>query len=96
MLFPDHVAVTLSWRGGRSILWIDDTFMVSILFCRQEKSHRGCCWAAIPAPAERDYITLLCLLNSRFDSVLQYYLSPGLGQWKYLRLYRNSPFLVRQ
>ncbi len=48
VLFPDHVAVTLSWRGARSILRIDDTFMVSILFCRREKTQTGRCWAATP------------------------------------------------
>jgi DNA invertase Pin-like site-specific DNA recombinase len=91
--FPDHVAVTLSWRGGRATLRIDDTFMVSILFCRQEKADTGRCWAAVPVPAERDYITLLCLLSPRFDRVLQYYVAPRLGPWKYMRLYRNSSFL---
>jgi len=93
MLFPDHIAVTLSWRGARSILRIDDTFMVSILFCRQEKLQTGHCWAATPAPVERDYITLLCLLSSRFDRVLEYYVAPRLGPWKSLRLYRNGQFL---
>jgi DNA invertase Pin-like site-specific DNA recombinase len=92
-LFPDHVAVTLSWRGGRATLRIDDAFTVSILFCRQEKAPTGRCWAAVPVPAEREYITLLCLLSPRFDHVLQYYIAPRLGPWKYMRLYRNSSFL---
>jgi DNA invertase Pin-like site-specific DNA recombinase len=94
MLFPDHVVVNLSWRGGRSVLRIDDMFMVSILFCGNEKIQAGHCWAVRPVPAERDYITLLCLLNLTYDRVLHYYVAPKLGQWDYLRLRgRSSPFL---
>jgi len=92
-LFPENVFVQLHRRGERSILRIDDTFMVSILFCGQEKVPVGQCWGAKPAPAERDYITLLCLLNRRYDRVLHYYVAPKLGQWEYRRLYWNSPFL---
>ena len=92
-LFPENVVVQPHRRGERSILRIDDTFMVSILFCGQEKVLVGQCWGAKPAPAERDNITLLCLLNRRFDRVLHYYIAPQLGQWEYRRLYWNSPFL---
>jgi DNA invertase Pin-like site-specific DNA recombinase len=94
-LFPDHVVVNLSWRGGRSVLRIDDMFMVSILFCGHEKIQAGHCWAMRPVPAERDYITLLCLLNRTYDRVLHYYVAPKLGQWEYLRLRdTSSPFLL--
>jgi len=75
-LFPENVVVQLHRRGERSILRIDDTFMVSILFCGQEKVPVGQCWGAKPVPAERDYITLLCLLNRRYDRVLHYYIAP--------------------
>lgn len=92
-LFPDHITVTLNWRGRRSILSIDDAFMVSILFCSHENIYSGRSWAARPAPGEGDYITLLCLLTPKHDRVLQYFVAPKMGQWKYLRLFRNSPFL---
>jgi len=39
-LFPDHVDLFFSKRGARSVLRIDDAFMVSILFCRQEEPRR--------------------------------------------------------
>jgi hypothetical protein len=39
-LFPDHVEIFFSRIGARSVLRIDDTFMVSILFCRQEEPRR--------------------------------------------------------
>ena len=51
------------------------------------------CWGGKPVPAERDYITLLCLLNRKYDRMLRYCLVPKLEQWKYLRLYMSSPFL---
>jgi len=92
-LFPNHVVVTLSWRGKRSILRIDDTFTVSILFCRKAQSGKGPCWEAQPALAERDGITLICLLNGTYDRVLHYYVARKLGQWESLRMYRNGPFL---
>jgi hypothetical protein len=39
-LFPGNVEIFVSRRGARSMLRIDDTFMVSILFCRHEKPPR--------------------------------------------------------
>jgi DNA invertase Pin-like site-specific DNA recombinase len=92
-LFPDHVAVILSRRGKRSILRVDDIFMVSILFCRQEKTEVGRYWAVQPAPAERDCITLICLLNRRYDRVLHYHMIPKTGSWKHRSIYLNSPLL---
>ncbi|MBI3475225.1 MAG: recombinase family protein [Acidobacteria bacterium] len=91
--FPDHVAVALSWKGGRSVLRIDNGFMVSIVFCRPERTQKGLCWAVKAPEAERDYITLLCLLNRRHDRVLRYHLVPRLGSWKTLRMYGSTPFL---
>ena len=92
-LFPDHVVVTLTSRGKRSVLRIDDTFMVSILFCGQDMGETKYCWTAKPAPAERDYITLICLLNRRYDRVLRYYIAPKTGQWNSLRLRTDGRFL---
>jgi len=39
-VFPENVKVIQRWRGSRSMLRIDDSFTVSILFCRREKPHR--------------------------------------------------------
>jgi DNA invertase Pin-like site-specific DNA recombinase len=39
-IFPENVETFVSRRGARSLLRIDDTFMVSILFCRYERPHR--------------------------------------------------------
>ena len=91
-LFPDHVDVKYSARGGRSMLRIDDAFMVSILFCGLEKTETGRCWMLRPVEAERNCITLLCLLSLRHDRVLRYYVAPSQGEWKCKRLYRSSSF----
>jgi len=92
-LFPDHVSVALSRNGARAILRIDDAFMVSIVFCRPARIQKGRCWAMKPNPAERGYITLLCLLNRRHDRVLQYYVAPRLVSCKHHRFYPSGPFL---
>jgi hypothetical protein len=92
-LFPDYVVVNMSRRGKRSVLRVDDEFTVSILFCGQDTTEAKRCWMVIPAPAERDYVTLICLLNRRYDRVLHYYIAPTTGQWKSLRLRRNNQFL---
>jgi len=92
-LFPDHVVITLSPRGKRSVLRIDETFMVSLLFCGQDLTVSKYCWSARPAPSERDYITLICLLNRRYDRVLRYYIAASTGQRNSLRLRTDSPFL---
>jgi len=92
-LFPDHVSVALSRNGARAILRVDDSFMVSIVFCRPQRTQKGRCWAAKPNPAEADYITLLCFLNHRHDRALQYYVAPRLVSRNEQRLYSGSPFL---
>ena len=92
-LFPDHVVVVLSRRGKRSLLRIDDTFLVSLLFCRKVMSQWGYCWAAEPPPAERDCITLICLLNRRYDRILHSYVVPKMGGWSYRSIHLHSPLL---
>jgi DNA invertase Pin-like site-specific DNA recombinase len=109
-LFPDNIQIFLSRRGARSVLRINDTFMVSILFCRHEKplrktpkrrardargrpSLKGPCWGATPAPAEREHITLICLLSKRFDRILDFYVVNKIGDRAYIRLRKNGEFL---
>ena len=75
-LFPEHVTVTHLPRGSRSMLLIDHSFMVSILLCRSKCKRGRSCWVIEPAPVERDYITLLCTLNSSHDRVLDYFVLP--------------------
>jgi len=93
-LFPDNIEIIQRIKRARSILLIDTSFVVSILFCRLErKGGVSRYWRVDPFPAERDYITLLCTLNTRHDDVLDYYVFPKMDMWKSHRLRRNDPVL---
>lgn len=107
-LFPGRIKISRTWRGARSTLRVDERFMVSVLFCRHEKPLRkanrgdnergpklipGPCWGGKPAPAEREYITLLCLMSKEFDRCLDYYVVDQMGDRAYIRLRRNGEFL---
>jgi DNA invertase Pin-like site-specific DNA recombinase len=72
-LLPQHVTVTHLPNRTRSILLIDNTFMVSVLLCRTKLKHGALCWAVDPNPAERHFVTLLCTMNSRHDRVIDYF-----------------------
>jgi DNA invertase Pin-like site-specific DNA recombinase len=92
VLFPAHIVVTQLGIRTRSILLVDDTFLVSVLLCGIG-SEKGVprYWEVDPPPAERDFIALLCALNSKHDGVLDYYLFPKLDMWKSHRLRRSDP-----
>jgi hypothetical protein len=93
-LFPDKVGIIQRTKRARSMLLIDNSFVVSILFCRLErKGGVSRYWRVEPFVAERDYITLLCTLNIRHDDILDYYVFPEMDMWKSHRLRRNDPLL---
>jgi hypothetical protein len=50
------------------MLLIDHGFVVSLLLCRSKRKRGRSCWVIEPAPGERDYITLLCTMNSSHPS----------------------------
>ncbi len=81
-LFPEHVAVTHLPNRSRSILWIDRSFMVSVLLCRTKHKHGKLCWAVDPNPAERNCVTLLCTMNSRHERVIDYFALPTMEGYK--------------
>jgi DNA invertase Pin-like site-specific DNA recombinase len=91
-LFPGHVVAYQVCKRKRSMLLIDDTFMVSVLFCGIER-RKGVLpyWVVEPFPAERGHITLLCTLNHGHDGVLDHYIFPKMDMWKSHRLRRNDP-----
>ena len=74
--FPRNIVVTHLPRKSRSMLLIDHSFMVSILFCRSKCKRGKSCWVIEPDELERDYITLLCTMNRSHDRVLDYYVLP--------------------
>ena len=92
MLFPEHIAVTQLGIRTRSMLLVDNTFLVSVLLCRTG-SKRECPATGkfiLPLP-ERDYIALVCTMNQKHDGALDYYLFPKMDMWKSHRLRRNDP-----
>jgi hypothetical protein len=72
-LFHEHVTITHLPNRTRSILLIDNTFMVSILLCRTKRKRGRLCWEVDPNPAERDCATLLCTMNFTYDRVIDYF-----------------------
>jgi DNA invertase Pin-like site-specific DNA recombinase len=79
-LFPEHIAVTHVPKGTRSILCVDDTFMVSVLLCRTKRRQKGGLhWVVEPSPMERDNITLFCKMNPTHDKALSYHLFPRMN-----------------
>ena len=81
-LFPENVTVTHLPNRTRSMLLIDNSFMVSLLLCRTKHKHGKLCWAVDPNPAERDRVTLLCTMNSRHDRVIDYFVLPRMDSYK--------------
>jgi hypothetical protein len=109
-MLPDNIQLFFSHRGARSLLRIDDAFMVSILFCRSEQQlcrNRqlqaynkvgrpivpGQSWGAEPPIAERQHITLICLLSKRCDHILNFYVVNKMGDRAYMRLRKTGEFL---
>lgn len=81
-LFPQHVTVTHLPNRTRSILLIDNSFMVSVLLCRTKLKHGASCWAVDPNPAEKHFVTLLCTMNSKHDHVIEYFALPAMDEFK--------------
>jgi DNA invertase Pin-like site-specific DNA recombinase len=92
-LFPDHVEITCVPKCTRSMLRIDNTFLVSILLCRTKyRGTRGLHWVVEPNPLERDYITLFCKMSPTHDHVLSYNLFAEMN-FKSHRSHENDPWL---
>jgi DNA invertase Pin-like site-specific DNA recombinase len=81
-LFPEHVAVTHLQNRSRSILWIDRSFMVSVLLCGNKMKHGKLRWTVQPNPAERSCVTLLCTMNRSHDRVIDYFALPTMEGYK--------------
>lgn len=74
-MFPKNIVVTHLPKKTRSLLRIDETFMVSILLCRPRESEgRTLHWEVVPTFAERENITLVCKMNCDHDRICSYYL----------------------
>jgi len=78
-MFPQNIIVTHLPRCQRSMLLVDRSFMVSILLCRSKCKHGKHVWIMEPTERERNFITLLCTMNSSHDRVLDYYVVPRMA-----------------
>ena len=59
----------------RVMVQLDKSLTISLLTCRSERTRGGGIgWNIIPAPSEREYITLLCRLNKENTGVHSFYL----------------------
>jgi DNA invertase Pin-like site-specific DNA recombinase len=93
-MFPGHVAITHLPRRTRSILRIDDRYLVSILLVRQKRRQGGRLhWVVEPCSAEREHITLLCKMTGRHDRILESYLFPRMDMFRSHRSFENDPWL---
>jgi DNA invertase Pin-like site-specific DNA recombinase len=93
-LFPYNVAITHLPKRSRSMLQIDDKFVVAILMCRQKRRNGGKLhWVVEPKPIERDNITLLCKMNPHNGRIGSYYLFPHMDTFRAHRSFNNDPWL---
>jgi DNA invertase Pin-like site-specific DNA recombinase len=93
-IFPEHVAVKGLPPSGRSILEIDQSFMVAVLICiscrRGGRSH----WVVRPTRVERENITLLCRLAPSRQRITSFHLLPSVDiPGRTHRSYRDDPLL---
>jgi DNA invertase Pin-like site-specific DNA recombinase len=94
-MFPKNVAVLPREKRGRAILLIDDRFKVSVIMCPTFQSEeRKIRWTLEPVPAECEYVTLLCRLNSGNDGFHSFYLFRHLDRPKQCRLKEHDIWLT--
>jgi hypothetical protein len=94
-MFPAKVTVLPREKRGRAILMIDDDFKVSLIICPTCRSTEGKLrWTLEPVPAEREYITLLCRLNSRNNGFHSFYMFQRVDRPKQCRLKQNDKWLT--
>jgi len=76
-VFPGRVKPFRLPGQLRRLLKVDDDLVVSLLCCRRERTSNGeLRWIVIPVSRERDFITLICLLNRTNKKVCRFYLFP--------------------
>jgi DNA invertase Pin-like site-specific DNA recombinase len=93
-LFPGKVTITHLPRRVRSMLRIDDSFLVSVLICPREQRHARRFWRVKINSAEREYITLVCKLDAAFRRIVSYHLLPNANtSWQCHPSYKDDPWL---
>jgi Recombinase len=90
--FPQHIEITHLPKGTRSVLRIDNTFIVSVLLSRTKKRNERVHWVVEPSPLERSYITLFCKMSPTHDRALSFHIFPRLD-FKSHRSFAGDPWL---
>jgi DNA invertase Pin-like site-specific DNA recombinase len=94
-MFSEHVTVLPREKRGRAILSIDHSFKVSLIICPTCRTGSGKIrWTLEPVPAEREYVTLLCRLNSGNNGFHSFYIFPRVDRARQCRLKEDDRWLT--
>jgi DNA invertase Pin-like site-specific DNA recombinase len=95
-MFPENITVLPREKRGRAILSIDQIFKVSVIICATCRTGSGKIrWTLEPVPAEREYVTLLCRLNSANNGFHSFYIFPRVDRARQCRLKEDDGWLNR-
>ena len=95
-LLPDRVKTFHLDGQLRRLLKVDDEVVVSVLFCRRERTSYGKLrWLLTPIPRERNYVTLVCLPNRNNTKVCKYYVFPSIDLQGFHRIGKRDPWLAQ-
>lgn len=93
-MFPGRVTITHLPHRVRSLLRIDDAFLVAVLMCPTSVRNGRRFWRIKINSAEREYITLLCRVDAGSRRILSYYLFPHMKTtWTIHPSHKNDPLL---
>ena len=76
-MFPEQMRITRLPHSDRSIVDLNDGFLVAVLVCvSYQRGETKRYWTVVPTRAERDHMTLLCKLNAERNRIVSYHLLP--------------------
>jgi DNA invertase Pin-like site-specific DNA recombinase len=91
------LTLVLKPRPQRPILSFENGSRISCLICPSLRRPTGGVmqWRAIPIKAEREYVTLVCLLNARNDGFHSFYVFPNMELRSFHQFGENDSWLRR-
>lgn len=81
-IFPEHVSTTHLPGRDRTLLLIDNSFLVSLVLCASRMKDGKSKWNVNPNVAERNLITLLCPMSDSHDRALKFFILPHMRSFK--------------
>jgi len=92
-LFTQRAQLFCLLGRQRLMVQLDKSLTVSLLMCRSERTRGGGFgWNIIPAPSEREYITLLCRLNKENTGVHSFYLFRRIDKGTHSKVDERDPW----